>query len=122
MSEAGGLTPTEYIGHHLTNRIVSLGDSPFWTLHLDTFLTAVALGFVSLRPPAEDTVPGRPRPAGHRRPAPAFTHRGQVLHSYISPERLGVSRSGLGSGLTFLHFWRRRARGGQVSSRRRPVR
>ena len=46
MSEAGGLTPTEYIGHHLTNRTVSLGDSPFWTLHLDTFLTAVALGIV----------------------------------------------------------------------------
>jgi F-type H+-transporting ATPase subunit a len=44
MSEAGELTPTEYIGHHLTNRTVSLGDSPFWTLHLDTFLTAVALG------------------------------------------------------------------------------
>jgi len=46
MCEAAGLTPTEYIGHHLTNRTVSLGDSPFWTLHLDTFLTAVALGIV----------------------------------------------------------------------------
>jgi F-type H+-transporting ATPase subunit a len=46
MSEAGELTPTEYIGHHLTNRTISLGDSPFWTLHLDTFLTAAALGVV----------------------------------------------------------------------------
>ena len=40
------LTPTSYIGHHLTNRTVSLGDSPFLTLHLDTFLTAVMLGIV----------------------------------------------------------------------------
>jgi F-type H+-transporting ATPase subunit a len=46
MSVAGELTPTEYIGHHLTNRTVSLGDGAFWTLHLDTFLTAVALGIV----------------------------------------------------------------------------
>jgi F-type H+-transporting ATPase subunit a len=44
MAEAGDLTPTEYIGHHLTNRTISLGDGPFWTLHLDTVLTAVALG------------------------------------------------------------------------------
>src|SRR5262245_19988607 len=40
------LTPTSYIGHHLTNRTVSLGDSPFWTLHLDTFVTAVVLGVI----------------------------------------------------------------------------
>ena len=46
MSEAGELTPTEYIGHHLTNRTVSLGDCPFWTLHLDTFLTALALAVI----------------------------------------------------------------------------
>ena len=46
MSEAGELTPTEYIGHHLTNRTISLGDGPFWTLHLDTFLTALALAVI----------------------------------------------------------------------------
>src|SRR4051812_10211115 len=46
MSQAGELTPTEYIGHHLTNRTVSLGDGAFWTLHLDTFLTSLALGVV----------------------------------------------------------------------------
>jgi len=40
------LTPTSYIGHHLTNRTVSLGDGAFWTLHLDTLLTAVVLGIV----------------------------------------------------------------------------
>lgn len=46
MSVAGELTPTEYISHHLTNRTISLSDGPFWTLHVDTFLTAVALGIV----------------------------------------------------------------------------
>ena len=46
MSEAGELTPTEYIGHHLTNRTISLGDGSFWTLHLDTFLTALALAVI----------------------------------------------------------------------------
>ena len=46
MAAAQDLTPTSYIGHHLTNRTMSLGEGPFWTLHLDTFLTAVALGVV----------------------------------------------------------------------------
>ena len=40
------LTPTLYIGHHLTNRTISLGDSPFWTLHLDTLVTSVILGVI----------------------------------------------------------------------------
>ena len=38
------LTPTSYIGHHLTNRVVTLGDSPFWTLHVDTLITSAVLG------------------------------------------------------------------------------
>src|SRR5215207_9771825 len=38
------LTPTSYIGHHLGYREVSLGDSPFWTLHLDTLVTSAVLG------------------------------------------------------------------------------
>lgn len=47
MAAAGEeLTPTSYIGHHLTNRTISLGDGPFWTLHLDTWLTAVFLGIL----------------------------------------------------------------------------
>ena len=47
MAAAGQeLTTTSYIGHHLTNRTVSLGDGAFWTLHLDTWLTAVMLGVV----------------------------------------------------------------------------
>ena len=46
MAAAAELTPTTYIGHHLTNRTISLGDAPFWTLHLDTLLTAIVLGLV----------------------------------------------------------------------------
>ena len=46
MAAEGELTPTEYIGHHLSYRTVSLGDGPFWTLHLDTLLTAILLGVV----------------------------------------------------------------------------
>jgi F-type H+-transporting ATPase subunit a len=41
------LTPTSYIGHHLSFREVRLGDTPFWTLHLDTLLTSVVLGVVA---------------------------------------------------------------------------
>jgi F-type H+-transporting ATPase subunit a len=41
------LSPVSYIGHHLSFRQVSLGDSPFWVLHLDTLLTSVALGVVA---------------------------------------------------------------------------
>jgi F-type H+-transporting ATPase subunit a len=41
------LTATSYIGHHLTNRTVSLGDSPFWTLHVDTLVTSVVLGILT---------------------------------------------------------------------------
>ena len=41
------LTATSYIGHHLANRTISLGDSPFWTLHLDTLVTSVVLGVVT---------------------------------------------------------------------------
>src|SRR5690349_7214328 len=42
------LTPTEYIGHHLTFRELHFGDSPFWTLNLDTLVTSVVLGFMWL--------------------------------------------------------------------------
>ena len=41
------LSPTSYIGHHLTNRTISLGDSPFWTLHIDTLVTSIVLGIVT---------------------------------------------------------------------------
>jgi F-type H+-transporting ATPase subunit a len=41
------LSPTSYIGHHLSFRQVSFGDSPFWTLHLDTLVTSALLGSVA---------------------------------------------------------------------------
>jgi len=44
--EVEALNSTAYIGHHLTNRTISLAEGSFWTLHLDTFLTSVALGVV----------------------------------------------------------------------------
>lgn len=40
------LTPTSYIGHHLSYRTVSFGDSPFWTLHVDTLATSIVLGII----------------------------------------------------------------------------
>jgi F-type H+-transporting ATPase subunit a len=41
------LTATSYIAHHLANRTLLLGDTPFWTLHVDTLATAVVLGLVT---------------------------------------------------------------------------
>jgi F-type H+-transporting ATPase subunit a len=38
---------SSYIGHHLTNRTVSFGDSSFWTLHLDTLMTSALLGVIT---------------------------------------------------------------------------
>ena len=38
------LTPTTYIQHHLQNLTYQVGEGGFWTLHLDTFLTALAMG------------------------------------------------------------------------------
>jgi len=46
MMAAPELTPTSYIGHHLTNRTVSFGESPFWTLHVDTLVTSIILGII----------------------------------------------------------------------------
>jgi F-type H+-transporting ATPase subunit a len=41
------LTPTSYIGHHLGFREIRFGDSPFWTLHLDTLVISVILGIAA---------------------------------------------------------------------------
>ena len=43
---AADLTPTSYLGHHLTNRTVALGEGAFWTLNLDTVVTAAFLGIM----------------------------------------------------------------------------
>ena len=41
------LTPTTYIQHHLQNLTAPVGEGGgFWTLHVDTFLTAVLMGLV----------------------------------------------------------------------------
>ena len=43
------LNPTEYIGHHLTHDAQPfLGDGGFWTLHVDSLVVAVVLGFVGI--------------------------------------------------------------------------
>jgi F-type H+-transporting ATPase subunit a len=47
MAAEQALTPTSYIGHHLGFRAVSVGDSPFWTLHVDTLVTSVVLGVLA---------------------------------------------------------------------------
>jgi F-type H+-transporting ATPase subunit a len=42
------LSPTEYIGHHLTHGARQFGDGGFWTIHYDSLITAVLLGFVGM--------------------------------------------------------------------------
>src|SRR5258707_2444316 len=42
------LTPTSYIGHHLSFLQHPLGEGPFWTLNVDSLATAGLLGVVSL--------------------------------------------------------------------------
>ena len=46
MSAGTELTPTEYIGHHLTFLAEPIGKGGFWTLHVDSLVTAVILGVV----------------------------------------------------------------------------
>jgi F-type H+-transporting ATPase subunit a len=40
------LTPSEYIGHHLTYNTHSVGNSGFWVLNIDTLVTSLFLGIV----------------------------------------------------------------------------
>jgi F-type H+-transporting ATPase subunit a len=42
------VTPTSYISHHLTFNAKSVGDGAFWTLHVDSLVTAVLLGFIGI--------------------------------------------------------------------------
>jgi len=48
MAASAELTPTEYIGHHLTFNTHPFGDGPFWMLNVDTVLTSLILGIVAL--------------------------------------------------------------------------
>jgi F-type H+-transporting ATPase subunit a len=42
------LTPSSYIGHHLTFLQHPVGEGSFWTLNVDSFVTAVLLGFIGV--------------------------------------------------------------------------
>ncbi len=42
------LSPTQYIQHHLTFFAKPIGDGGFWTLHVDSLLVSIALGFLGL--------------------------------------------------------------------------
>jgi F-type H+-transporting ATPase subunit a len=42
------LSPTSYISHHLTFLQKQVGDGSFWTLHVDSLVTAVVLGFLGI--------------------------------------------------------------------------
>jgi F-type H+-transporting ATPase subunit a len=42
------LTPTQYISHHLSFNAKALGDGGFWTLHVDSVITAAFLGVIAL--------------------------------------------------------------------------
>ena len=46
MAAAAELTPTEYIGHHLTFHARPIGDGGFWTLNVDTLVTSILLGVI----------------------------------------------------------------------------
>ena len=48
MSPGTELTPTEYIGHHLTFLAEPIGGGGFWTLHVDSLVTSVILGVIGV--------------------------------------------------------------------------
>jgi F-type H+-transporting ATPase subunit a len=48
MAETGQLTPTQYIEHHLTFKTHAVGDGGFWVVNVDSIVTAVVLGLVTL--------------------------------------------------------------------------
>ena len=49
MAAGSELNPTEYIGHHLTHDAKPfLGDGGFWTLHVDSIVVSILLGFVGM--------------------------------------------------------------------------
>jgi F-type H+-transporting ATPase subunit a len=45
---AGNLTPSSYIQHHLSYFSKPIGDGGFWTLHLDSLMVSIMLGFVGM--------------------------------------------------------------------------
>ena len=47
MAADQALTPSSYIGHHLTQMSRPVGDGSFWVLHVDTIVVSVLLGILS---------------------------------------------------------------------------
>ena len=48
MASGTELTPTEYIGHHLTHDTLPLGQGGFWSINVDSISVSILLGFVGL--------------------------------------------------------------------------
>jgi F-type H+-transporting ATPase subunit a len=48
MAAGAELNPTEYINHHLTFLAKPVGDGSFWTVHVDSVVTAVILGVLGM--------------------------------------------------------------------------
>jgi F-type H+-transporting ATPase subunit a len=48
MSAESTLTPTSYIQHHLSFLQKPVGDGSFWVLHVDTVVTSIILGVLSI--------------------------------------------------------------------------
>ena len=48
MADSAYNTPSEYIGHHLTNNAIALIEHNMMVLHLDSAIMAMLLGFVSM--------------------------------------------------------------------------
>jgi len=48
MAAGAELNPTNYINHHLTFLAKPVGEGGFWTLHVDSLLTAVILGVLGM--------------------------------------------------------------------------
>jgi len=63
---------TDYIQHHLKNLTSQIGEGGFWTLHLDTLITALLMGglvvFAFWLATRKATILAR-HPQGHRRGA-----------------------------------------------------
>ena len=48
MAAGKDLTPSEYIEHHLTFFEKPVGDGGFWTINVDSLITAALLGVLAL--------------------------------------------------------------------------
>ena len=48
MASGKELTPTDYIGHHLTFFSKPVGEGGFWTLHVDSLVMALLAGIAGI--------------------------------------------------------------------------